>query len=238
MRGSLIGLVWGGAISLALLSAPAHATFIGDMPPEPPNIDKLFLVASDNLPNFSGDVGGQTSGVVVNALANVDVMVANGWSTIKPDTGSLTSITFTPIGTLPQPPNPAGNMLFDDFSLRGQIIGCPGHPHPSCEVDISVTDSSGVISPLIMFTGLPQNADISRIGAISADETIASLTISTPMGESFKEVKQIAFSFCSSGTNPACGIVNPPITTPEPATLAVLGSALAGFGVFRRRRRN
>jgi hypothetical protein len=59
---SLIGLVWGGAVSLALLSTPARATFIAYAPPEPPNLDKLFLVASDNQPNFSGDVGGQASG--------------------------------------------------------------------------------------------------------------------------------------------------------------------------------
>ncbi len=148
----------------------------------------------------------------VDTTGNVDT--GSGFATITPTKdATLTDLIFTP----------ANDTLFNDFSFRGQLerAGFTG------TIDLTWTDSSGTTG-MITFTvvGGP-DSDFSRLGIVSTDgETVASVEISTPGSESFKEFKQVEFSY--AGTPP------PPV--PAPAGLAVLASGLVGLLAVRRRK--
>ena len=120
---------------------------------------------------------------------------------------TLTDLIFTP----------ADDTAFSDFNFRGQITA-PGF------VSIRVTDSDGMtftfVSPF-----LSKDFDFGRIGVISNDgETIASVEVFTT-SDTFKEIKQVAFSF--AGT--------PPNNLPDGgATVMLLGTALGVLGMARR----
>ena len=130
----------------------------------------------------------------------------------------LTTLTFTP-------ENPDE---FGDFSFRGQPNEDVTENNP---ITVTVIDNQGNAPQIFTFFGQSANADFDPIGIVSLgfpdNETIKEVTIS--FADGFKEVKQIDFSF-------ALG-VTPNITpTPEPATLLLLGSGLAGAGIFGRKR--
>ncbi len=172
----------------------------------------LFLDnANKDVSTFTATVGSHTGpAVTVNTTGNVDT--GAGFATIKPTKGgTLTDLVFTP----------ADDTLFSDFSFRGQLepAGFTGI------IYVTWLDSLGN-SGTITFSGVKgPNADFDRLGIVSNDgETLASVEISTPGSESFKEVKQVEFSFAT------------PI--PAPAGTAVLAAGLLGLFVARGRKRS
>jgi hypothetical protein len=203
------------AAALSAAAVPAHATFILDTTCGVSSCaagTKFFIgSANADVSTFTGTVGGQHAGpsVTVSTVGNVDT--GAGFATIKPTAGAtLTSLTFTP----------ADDTLFNDFSFRGQLAAAGFNG----TIDVSVTDSSGTVSSIV-FTGVAgPNTDFNRLGVVSLDgETIKSVLVSTTSGGSFKEFKQIEFSFLH------------PI--PEPASIAVFALGLTGVAFALRRRK-
>jgi hypothetical protein len=159
-------------------------------------------------------VGGHNKGpaVTVNTTGNVDT--GAGFATIKPvKGGTLTDLIFAP----------ADDTLFNDFSFRGQLAptGFTG------TLDVKVTDQFGTVST-ISFSGIKgPNADFDRLGVVSNDgETIKSVEVLTATGESFKEFKQVEFSFA---------VPPPPVS--EPAAITVLGIGIAALLAGIRRKK-
>jgi hypothetical protein len=162
----LIGLAGSG------ISTPASASFVVGLEPTGTTELKLFLNGENDTTNLLGNIGSQNSNLTVGITTNTLVDAANGFANIKPDTGTLTSLTFTP----------TNSSLFSDFFFRGQLDA-------QGTVNVSVTDTAN-----LTFSGSfsnQANQDFASFGVFSSDETIKSVTISS---SGFKEVKQIVFS--------------------------------------------
>jgi hypothetical protein len=216
---------------LGFTAAPARADFIIDANP---GGDKFFINKPANpTTTFDGSVGSQSGGPVVNVMTNVNVTTGNGFANIKPDTGTLTTLTFTPV-------DPS---LFGDFSFRAQLTDAGS-------VTVTVQDNQGGAPQAFSFTGLPANADFDRLGIIAvagSAETIQSVTVSS---DGFKQVKQIEFSQAAGGGNNPGNPGNPgspgnpggndASAVPEPASLvlwSLLGLGLGGIGARQLRRK-
>ena len=202
----LIGLAGTG------ISTPASASFV--IGPEPTGTTELmlFLGGENATTSLTGNIGSQNSSLTTAITTNTAVDAANGFANIKPDTGTLTTLTFTP----------TNSSQFRDFFFLGQLNG---QGNAVGTVNVSVTDSAGLTfsGPSFSFSN-QANQDFASFGVFSNDgETIKSVTIDSSAG--FKEVKQIVFS---------------PATVraiPEPSTWAmmVLGFFGIGFMAYRRR---
>ena len=204
------------AVTLGLMANPARATFVLDTSCGTANCaaGTHFNIdaANKDVSSFSGHVSNSgKTGPLVTATTTGNVDTGAGFANIKPvKAGSLTDLIFTP----------TDSTLFSDFSFRGQLnrAGFTG------AIDVLWTDATGNTGT-VSFTVPKAEADFGRLGIVSNDgETLKSVEILAGSGESFKEVKQIEFSFAGAP---------PPV--PAPASLAILGTGLLGFFAFRRR---
>ena len=204
--------IWGIGIVCALvlfgLTPQAKATFMVD--PDPGGAFFYIDGANKDVASFSGQVGGQSTGVFVDVEAVANVDTGNGYANVKPAPAIeghgdqiLTSLTFTP----------RDPYLFSDFSFRAQLLTAGG-------VFITVLDAQGNVPQIFSFLDR-KDTDFTRIGIVSLDgETIKSVQI---LSDGFKEVKQINFS--------GEGVHN----VPEPTTMLLLGLGLVGLaGVGRK----
>lgn len=210
---------FGLAGGLALACTPAHATFILDktcgVSQCAEGTDFFIDNVSKDVQTLAGTVGGHLGpAITVETSANVDT--GADFATIAATT-TLTALVFAP----------ADDTLFNGFSFRGQLAasGFTG------TIDVSWTDSNGKTGS-ITFTGVKgPDADFDRLGIVSNDgERLKLVTVSVrpseTVGESFKEFKQIEFSFAT-----------PQIPEPSTWVMLLLGSAGLGFAGYRQTRR-
>lgn len=198
-----IGITAALALAVSAVATASHATFIID--PNPSNKIALNLNEVSKKNAATTDFGSVLAANDVAITVNTPSAFSSGAATIIANTGTLTTLTFTPVN-----PN-----AFSDFSFRGQDLVA------NQVIDVTVQDNQGGAAQTFTFQEGGANQDFTRNGIISLDgETIKSVTISNSGG--FKEAKQFAFS-------PA--IVPEPATW----GLMMLGSALAGAAIRRRR---
>jgi hypothetical protein len=192
------------------ITTPASASFVGGLEPAGTTELQLFLNGENDTTSLLGHVGSQNSSLTVGITTNTLVDAANGFANIKPDSGTLTSITFTP----------TNSSLFSDFFFRGQLNG---QGNALGNVSVSVTDSLGTTFSGSGFNFSNQaNQDFASFGVLSLDgETIKQVTISSNVG--FKEVKQIVFSQTSA--------------VPETSTWAMMMLGFFGVGFLAYRRK-
>ncbi len=192
------------AISAGLANK-AQAAFVIDTSPDG---DKFYYdQANKDVSSFTGSVGTQSSGPLVNVTAVGSVDTGAGFSTIKSiKNGSLTTLVFTPVN---------GN-LFDDFNFRGQL-----NPSADGTVTLTVQDNQGHAPETFTFAGLGSNSDFGRIGIKAIEGSGSTIKSITLVGD-FKEEKQNQFSYAA---------------VPEPGTWLAGLSSLGALGLFAWRRR-
>jgi PEP-CTERM motif-containing protein len=214
-----------GAFAASLLagvsSAQADIIFTPGNHPQPDETN-IFFVAPETGGTITGQIG-QPVGPAVNFESLTGQTLhqnAKGQASIENnDGGQLTSIGVTVPG-----------LLFADFIMNLQ--GLDGTAH------IDVRDNNDDISQFDLPAG-PGNGSNFLTITISPDQFAAGVRIAgvfVNAADGFDVFKQPRISgVCNPGIE-GCGLV--PITeAPEPASLALLGGALLGFGVLRRRKR-
>jgi hypothetical protein len=213
-RSYLAGLALCGAALVASTDASRASFVIGLESTAPAGITELmtFGQGDKNVNAFDINIGANHATELANVTAGVGssvlVDVANGFATIKPDTGTLAQLTFAPAAT--------NVSSYGDFFFEGQLIA-PG------TVTVTITDIFNNV-----FTGtsasIAANTDFAGFGGWSADgDVIKSILVTTSSTGGFKEVKHIEFSVASA--------------VPEPSTWAmmILGFAGVGFMAYRRK---
>ncbi len=179
--------VFGVSLVIALIlfgitSHEANANFIVD--PTPGGLDLFIDVAhppSNPATSFTGHVGANNSGPLVNILTDAPVSTGSGISNIDGTVDeNFTLVTFTP----------ANPTLFGDFSFRGQL---------ESEGDVTVqVFFNATQSQTFEFDDLPADADFARIGIISTDsQRIFKVLVSTDAVDGFDSVKQVQFSLAA-----------------------------------------
>jgi hypothetical protein len=204
------------AFGLLASATSAKAAFVSTTT-EPSGELKFFIdIANSDVGSFSGKVGSNNSGPVVNVTTTGNVTTGAGYANIKPVHGtSLTDLVFSPVN----------NKLFSDFFFRGQLLD-------DGDITLKVNDAQGDPTQIFTFANIKKNADFGSLGIIldlafpSDVRTIQSIEL---ISAGFKEVKQIDFS------------LSPVAAVPLPAALPMFGAAIAGLGGLRRlarRKRN
>jgi PEP-CTERM motif len=177
--------VLGVSLVLALIlfgisSHEANANFIVD--PTPGGLD--FFIDSAHtgagVTSFSGHVGNQSTGPVVDVLTNAPVTTGSGIANINATDDDFTLITFTPVNST----------LFRDFSFRGQL-------NSEGDITVEVFDTA-THSTTFELDDLPANANLALFGIVSTDsQRIFKVLVSTNADDGFDSIKQVNFSLAA-----------------------------------------
>jgi len=228
---SCVGLAALSAVALlpAIAGKPAFASPVRYIVTSEDGDELKFYANKKSLTNspngvFYGSVGKNNKDDDVGVTTNSPLKIDNGYGEIKPDGGTLTSLTFTP-----------ANSDYDGMFFRGQLEGPKKAKEPfSGDIFATITDMSGSIFDL-EWTGVKCcDADVGTLGfdepPLASGDPIKSVEIylgASDVGDgySFKSVKQIDFSS-----------VNGPSPTPLPSTWTMMLIGLAGLGGVGYRR--
>jgi hypothetical protein len=240
-------------LSPKILSALASAAALGALAvAAPANADIIanFALTSDHCTNtcLPGGISAGTVTVTDNGSGTLHYLVdlAAGFGFINTGIGGTFGFGLdkSPITVSNIQPNPSG----PTFALQSTTAGAiqiDGFGNFKYAFDCTAGCGTGGNNPF--FGDL--SFDVTATGGLSLSPgPTGDVTMSTiPPGSQTTFFAVDVFSTVGGGGNGATGAVdagspvitttNPPLV-PEPGTLAVLGSALAAFGIFRRRRRS
>ena len=208
-------------MKLRLVAVAAAAAFIGfagqaqaafvSTTTEPSGELKFFVdVHNSDTGSFSGFVGSNTSGPVVNVTTNGNVDTGSGYANIKPTNHSttLTDLIFTP----------ENDKLFSDFFFDAQLVSAG-------DITVKVTSALGLLQTFV-FSDVPKNADSGPFGIVLANLTDTdTIKMVELISDGFKEVKHIDWSTSSVSA------------VPLPASLPMFGAGLLALGFISSTKR-
>jgi hypothetical protein len=214
-----IAAAFAASLFVAAPGAWADIIFTPGNNPQPDE-NNIFFGAKETGSPILGQVG-QPVGPAVQfeSLTGQELLQnAKGQASIENNAGG----TLNSIGvTLP-------GLLFADFIMNLQDLNGSAH--------IDVRDNLGDISQFDLPGGPGNNFLTITIDPVQFAAGIRIAGVFVNAADGFDVFKQPRVSGVCDPAIQGCGLV--PIQTPEPASLAMLGGALIGFGFLRRRKRS
>jgi hypothetical protein len=206
------------AVLITAASAQATVSFTLGNNPQQPGEENILFGSSQTGTTIIRTTNQSNTYVQFTNFGQTVMTGGIGQAFIQPESGTalLTSFTFSVPGH-----------AFTDFIFNPQIGGQPQGGGGTALVTAVANDGDFDFS-----YDLGNGNNFLTIVATD-NETLSSVSLSVT-GAGFNQLQQPRVSGICVPGELGCGL--PPIQAPEPASLALLGGALLGFGVLRRRK--